>query len=206
MTNPCRNLPKHVRDKIPARNRRERLLAPDEEARLFEVGLTGPREHLRPLVRLALNTGARRGSLLALRREHVNLDAVPVFRSITVKGVKKRFEVRPNHVLFVRNKRGKPYAVPLNAVARQVLERLLADESVKDYVFVNERTGKNLSEIKKGFRTACNLAGIEDFTFHDLRHTFSTRLKEAGYDSATRRDMMGHTSTAMTDDYTHMPE
>lgn len=120
--------------------------------------------------------------------------------------MKKRFEIRPNHVLFVRNKRGKPYAVPLNAVAREVLEGLLADESVKDFVFVNERTGKNLSEIKKGFRTACDLAGIEDFTFHDLRHTFSTRLKEAGYDSATRRDMMGHTSTAMTDDYTHTPE
>lgn len=77
VTNPCRNLPKHVRDKIPARNKRERFLAPDEEERLFEVGLTGPREHLRPLVRLALNTGARRGSLLALRREHINLGAGP---------------------------------------------------------------------------------------------------------------------------------
>jgi integrase len=119
--------------------------------------------------------------------------------------MRQRFEVKPNNVLIIRNKGRKPYSVPLNAAAREVIEVLLNDETVKDFLFVNERTGKPLTEIKRGFVKACALAGINDFTFHDLRHTFSTRLKEVGFDSATRRDLMGHTSTAMTDDYTHTP-
>lgn len=205
LKNPCRSLPKHIRDKIPVRNKRERFLSSEEEGRLFDLGLTGSREHLRPLVRLALNTGARRGGLLGIRRTHVKLGDATAHITEEVKGMRQRFEVKPNNVPIVNNKGRKPYAVPLNAAAREVIGALLDDESVRNYLFINERTGKPLTDIKRGFVKACELAGIDDFTFHDLRHTFSTRLKEAGFDSATRRDLMGHTSTAMTDDYTHMP-
>jgi integrase len=97
-------------------------------------------------------------------------------------------------VLIIRNKGRKPCSVPLNTATREVIEVLLNDATVKDYLFINERTGKPLTEIKRGFLKACELAGIDDFTFHDLRHTFSTRLKEVGFDSATRRDLMGHTN------------
>ena len=58
-------------------------------------------------------------------------------------------------------------------------------------------------DTKKGFAAACLAAGLEGFTFHDLRHTFATRLKEAGVDPVTRRDLLGHASTVMTDSYTH---
>lgn len=46
-------------------------------------------------------------------------------------------------------------------------------------------------------------AGIEDLTFHDLRHTFASRLREAGVDAITRRDLLGHSTVQMSDDYTH---
>jgi integrase len=58
-------------------------------------------------------------------------------------------------------------------------------------------------DTKKGFAAACLAARPDGFTFHDLRHTFATRLKEAGVDPVTRRDLLGHASTVMTDSYTH---
>jgi integrase len=201
--NPCRKVPKKVLKKIPLRNKRERFLTFEEEARLFDLGLTGPREHLRPLVKLALNTGVRRGGLLALERDHVNLGPHSMSYIAEIASVRRRIEIKPNQMLVVRNKGNKPYLVPLNQVARRVLEELFSDEAVTNFIFLNERTGRNLTEIKRGFGTACREAGIEDLTFHDLRHTFATRLKDAGADKITRRDLMGHAGADITDDYTH---
>jgi integrase len=45
--------------------------------------------------------------------------------------------------------------------------------------------------------------GLENFTFHDLRHTFATRLAEAGVDPFTISDLLGHTTVRMSSDYTH---
>lgn len=200
--NPCRKVPRKVMKKIPQRNKRERYLTFEEEHMLFELGLTGPREHLRPLVRLALNTGVRRGGLLGLKREHIDLGSVPIFYTFEVAGVKRKIEIKPGFMV-IRNKGGKPYLVPLNSVAREVLGEMLADESVTDFIFLNERTGRNLTEVKRSFKTACELAEIDDLTFHDLRHTFATRLKDSGAHKITRRDLMGHAGADMTDDYTH---
>ena len=83
------------------------------------------------------------------------------------------------------------------------MSELLAKQGAPPYLFINPRTVKPVQDIKKGFRAACLAAGLADFTFHDLRHTFATRLKEAGVDPVTRRDLLGHASTVMTDSYTH---
>ncbi len=46
-------------------------------------------------------------------------------------------------------------------------------------------------------------AGLEDFRFHDLPHTFSTRLNEGGAAPFTVRDLLGHSTVKMSSDYTH---
>jgi integrase len=59
------------------------------------------------------------------------------------------------------------------------------------------------TNVGKAFGAACSEAGIQDLTFHDLRHTFASRLREAGVDGITRRDLLGHSTVEMSDDYTH---
>jgi integrase len=59
---------------------------------------------------------------------------------------------------------------------------------------------KPLKDIRTAFKNACNRAGIKNFTFHDFRHTFATRLVLAGVDLATVSKLLGHSSIQMTCD------
>ena len=70
-------------------------------------------------------------------------------------------------------------------------------------MFANPRTGRPYTNVGKACGAACREAGIQDLTFHDLRHTFASRLREAGVDAITRRDLLGHSTVEMSDDYTH---
>ena len=56
------------------------------------------------------------------------------------------------------------------------------------HVFVNPQTGDNYKEIKTGFNQAVKRANIENFTFHDLRHTVGTRLGNSGIDTGVYRN------------------
>jgi integrase len=91
LNNPCNRLPKSVRAKIPARCKRNRYLTMDEEKRLFKEGLIGKREHLREIVETALYTGMRKGEVLRLKPEHINLGQVSV--TYVVKG--ETWVIRP---------------------------------------------------------------------------------------------------------------
>jgi integrase len=71
------------------------------------------------------------------------------------------------------------------------------------YVFINPDTVKPYTDVKTAFGTACQLAGIENLHWHDLRHTFGTKLAEAGCSEATIADLMGHSDPQTTRRYTH---
>ena len=148
----------------PAENKaRNRRLERDEEKRLLneleaEDGgrdaqgrlTTGTRNTwIRPLVKLALETGMRRSELLALRWEHVN--------------TKKR------RVHLPLTKNGSARDVPLSKAAVALLEGL--PRSIDGRVFPT-----TADALKKAFSRACERAGIENFHFHDLRHEATSRL------------------------------
>jgi integrase len=178
--NPCRKVKKLRMD-----NRRTRYLLDEEEHRLFAV-LEGPRAHLRPLVTVALGTGMRRGDLLALRWEQIDLQ---------------------RSVVYVPNsKTGKDYEVPMNQDVRATLLELRREAEGAEHVFINADTGRPYTSLKNGFVNACRLAGISGLRWHDLRHTFGTRLGEAGYAEATIGELMGHSSGTTTRRYTHGTE
>jgi integrase len=92
---------------------------------------------------------------------------------------------------------------------RAELLRVIEERS-EGPVFSSARTGVNLKEIKKGFKRACELAGIPygqntsgGLTFHDLRHTFATRLAERGVDESVRMVLLGQSSIKMVRRYSH---
>ena len=57
---------------------------------------------------------------------------------------------------------------------------------------------------RSAFALAGRKAGLENFTFHDLRHTFASRLVMAGVDFPTVQELMDHEDITMTLRYTHL--
>ena len=57
--------------------------------------------------------------------------------------------------------------------------------------------------LRRAFKKALQKAGIEDFHFHDLRHTFATRLAQNGVDIYTISKLLGHKDIRMTERYSH---
>ncbi|MFI5322370.1 MAG: site-specific integrase [Thermodesulfobacteriota bacterium] len=72
-------------------------------------------------------------------------------------------------------------------------------DDIKVFIF----RGKPLKDIRTAFENARNRAGIKNLRFHDLRHTFATRLILSGVDLATVSKLLGHTTIQMTMRYSH---
>lgn len=177
--NPCLDV-----KKLEVDNERERYLTDEEESRLF-AQLTSRRSHLRPIVTVALHTGIRRGALLALRWQEVDFTRNVI--TIT-KG---------------KSKNKKMYVVPMNETVRAELAALRPWSTGCDGVFTNPITHVSITDIKHGFVNACKDAKVLNFRFHDLRHTFATRLADQGVPQSAIREMLGQTSLRMSQRYTH---
>jgi integrase len=81
--------------------------------------------------------------------------------------------------------------VPMEPSVRETLIGLCEGLSDDDFVFMNSQTGVQLTDVKHGFRSACRDAEVLNLTFHDLRHTFGTRLADAGVDIVKIAELMG---------------
>ena len=107
-------------------------------------------------------------------------------------------------VIHVTNtKTGRDRDVPMNSKVRSLLLDLQRQGKEEEFVFWNQKTGVNLMDVKHAFNGACEDAGIDDFRFHDLRHTAGTRLADAGADAFTIAEILGHATLQMTKRYTH---
>ena len=159
-------------------NRRLRFLSAEECQRLIACCHKG----LKPIVTVALNTGMRRGEIFSLKWEQVDL--------------------RHGFILLETSKNGERREIPINTTLEYLFKEIPHSvESV--YVFAS-KTGKSLIDIKTGFHTALRKAGIGDFRFHDLRHTFASQLVMAGIDLTSIKELLGHKSLTMTMRYAHL--
>jgi integrase len=70
----------------------------------------------------------------------------------------------------------------------------------------NRKVGVRLLDLKKGFKKAVRLAKMPKIRFHDLRHTFTKRLVQAGVDIITVQHLLGHAKISMTARYAHPPD
>jgi site-specific recombinase XerD len=91
----------------------------------------------------------------------------------------------------------------LNRIALGALQQLFALSRGTGRVFVNIH-GEPLKGYKHWFNPAAREAGIKDFTWYCLRHTFASRLLMAGVDLRTVAELMGHKTIQMTMRYAHL--
>ena len=91
----------------------------------------------------------------------------------------------------------------MNATVHSLLSDL-AKRATSPLVFPsNRKPGEKLLDLKKGFKKALQLAGIPHIRFHDMRHSFATRLIRAGVDIITAQKLLGHSKITMTERYAH---
>jgi integrase len=72
--------------------------------------------------------------------------------------------------------------------------------------FMASSGGGKLTDLKKKFQLAREKAKLENFRFHDLRHTFATRMANAGVDIFTLAELLGHSDIRITKRYAHGTE
>jgi integrase len=89
----------------------------------------------------------------------------------------------------------------MNSKLTETLKNVKKD-SASDYVFANG-DGNPYRDIKTGWWNAIRKAGLQGLRFHDLRHTFASRLVMAGVDLVTVKELMGHKDIKMTMRYSH---
>jgi integrase len=145
-------------------------------------------DHLTPLVLVAVNTGLRRGELFQVCWRDVDLQR----RILTVRGEGA--------------KTGQTRHVPLNSEAVRVL-KIWKPGPVCEAgwcVFGGSDSSTPTVEIKKAWAGVLKAAKVNGFRFHDLRHTFASKLVMASVDLNTVRELLGHKSIAMTLRYAHL--
>jgi integrase len=155
---------------------------------------------LRVLIRTAAMTGLRRSELLGLRWRDVGWTA----QRVRVRNVFVRGEHSSAGKSDLSTRRSVPLAdrlvSELDAWSRRTV--FTAED---DLVFAHPQTGKALdgSKITRRFQQACRDAGVRVIRFHDLRHTFATRLAASGQPLRTIQEFLGHADSKTSQIYAH---
>ena len=181
----------------PAGKSRDRRLEPGEDVRLlkalsdhsgqearedgkkYRVGTRNP--WIKPLARLALETAMRRGEILALEWENVDLQRQTAFLPET--------------------KNGESRTVPLSTRAVAILKDLQTGKGQAD--LVGKVFPVSANAVKLAFARARKRAGLDDFRFHDLRHEATTRLADKLDNVLELAAVTGHKDLRMLKRYYH---
>lgn len=172
-------------DKVPKirlfkeTNSRERSLTVEQVKRLMQELPA----HQRETVMFALATGLRQRNVLELEWSQVNLD------------------LRHAWVKATHSKNRRPIAVPLNDTAMKVLQRQFGKHETHVFTYL----GKPLKAANtRAWGNALKRAGIEDFRWHDLRHTWATWQRQAGTPTHELQRLGGWRTGAMVERYAHL--
>jgi integrase len=155
---------------------------------------------LRVVILTAAMTGLRQGELLGLRWRDVDW---PVQRI----RVRNTF-VRGEHSGEGKSELSTRRSVPMtDRLARELdnWSKRTVYRSDDDLVFAHPQTGNPLdrSKVTKRFKQACGESGVRVIRFHDLRHTFATRLAASGQPMRTIQEFLGHADSKTTQIYAH---
>jgi integrase len=168
---------------------RVRYLDHDELRRLLAACRDSQSATLELIVLIAVSTGMRQGEILNLCWRDVDVDS------------------EHPHIRLEHTKNGERRVVPLvDETARRLLNRRTQSRpKASDLVFPGRRPRSAL-HIKKAWRNALKRAEIEDFRFHDLRHTAASHLAMQGCTSLEIADVLGHKTLQMVKRYSHLSD
>ncbi|WP_229114414.1 tyrosine-type recombinase/integrase [Citrobacter farmeri] len=179
--------------KIPAvRNKRVRWLEKEEAKRLIDECP----EPLKSVVKFALATGLRRSNIINLEWQQIDMQRRVAW-------------VNPEE-----SKSNRAIGVALNDTACKVLRDQIGNHH--KFVFVHTKAGRRpdgsvTPAVRKmrvddgrAWKSACKRAGIEDFRFHDLRHTWASWLIQSGVPLSVLQEMGGWESIEMVRRYAHL--
>jgi integrase len=176
-----------------ARNKehdRERYLTGEELPRLLTALAEYRDQRTAAIFRLLLLTGARRGEVLSMRWEDVDVGG----------GV----WTKPHG----RTKQRERHVVPLSAAARTVLAELAAETpDLNGFIFPAGRgaTGP-MRTVEKPWKSLCQAAGITNLRTHDLRHSYASQLASAGIGLHVIGRLLGHRKPSTTARYSHLTD
>lgn len=168
---------------------RKRFATVEQIAKLINAAEKHKRApYLADLIRVAVNTACRRGELLNLRWSQVDLEA----NTLKLEGKD--------------TKNGKPRIVPLNQQARTALlnrARYRQEHCPESPWVFCRKSGKRNLTTQSSWKAVLQEAGLEDFHFHDLRHTCGSWLVQSGVALADVKEVLGHSTIRMTERYAH---
>lgn len=166
----------------------------EEDARVRWLGMTpGERERLEDAFvadmhlweyQLALNTGLRRGEQFFLEWKNIDIER--------------------GNVTVIRGKTGRRH-LQVNKAACEVLRKIHGVTGKGKYVSPDARDGMK-RDSRTWFETAVKNAGVEDFRWHDLRHTFASLQLMGGASILDVSKMLGHANIEMTMKYAHLAQ
>ncbi|KAK46243.1 integrase [Caballeronia jiangsuensis] len=157
-------------------NKRDRVLTAPELETLFRSLDESRNPYMVPITQFALATAMRRGEIISLRWDRIDLERRTAYLPIT--------------------KNGRPRLVPLSSVAIQILQGMARDD---DRVFpITEHV------IDSTWRRAVRRAGIEDFHYHDLRHMALSSMAKKIPNVIELSRISGHVNISMLDRYYHV--
>lgn len=157
---------------------RDRTLSAAEEARLIEAAAG----HLKAPIEFSLLTGVRLGNAINLDWSQVDLRS----REIT-------FRVKP------RKPGGKVHVLPITNESLV----LVSNQGPKEAGRVFTYKGHLIKSWRTAWEAAKRRAGLDDFRWHDLRHTAGTRMVQRGGDISIVQEVLGHADIATTRRYVH---
>jgi integrase len=167
---------------------RTRFLSDAEREKLLEVCKQSDWPQLHTLVVLAISTGARRGELITLRWDAIDLKA--------------------GKAIVTETKNGEARTLPLVGKALEALRAMKLQGSAKsEYVFPNPSGFPGFFDhFDHRWSEALTAAGIEGFRFHDLRHCCASYLAANGASLLEIADVLGHKTLAMVRRYSHLTQ
>jgi integrase len=189
-------------EKPSANDERVRFLSTDEREALLAAVDASTTPALPVLFRVAIFTGMRRGELLGLTWDRLNLTEAP----ITYQSDMTTFAIPPRHALLAITKNGQPRMVPLPQPAWQALVKWGRVRHIDRTTLVFRSRGNPHKpfHFRRAWEKALTVSGVENFHWHDLRHTFASEMVMAGTDLLRLSELTGHKSLDMLKRYSHL--